>query len=486
MNTQPSLLDRCFEALGGELGPGNGLCYRQTSIDHFQLLQTPDLWGHDPGDNSYWLGARALNSGEYPTSAHEQLHPAGQRFLDAIENIIAEARVLVDLSSLESFPTGHFLQAIERGLTRLAATELPVTVRFLFGVHPFTQNTNQGLADFVMRVTRELDTQQCNLRIFACRHCTSNEGLASSWNHAKIVAADGRVALVGGHNLWSPDILGVAPVHDLSALFKGPGAIEAHRYLDHLWNWTASTPESVPPGPLNYSFSWYQGKIEPGVAAGPGVPTLTATPIASVPALAVSRFGSGIVTSSQLSNLASGLVVAACRLAQKTIKISQMDLAFHYQNQSYWPRALMAELANSLTDPERKLRVQMVLSEPGGVAGSGGPYSFGETLEGIVREFKGILNGRTMTGTFEVAPLRISDIGDRWVHQEQEWKITNHAKLWMIDDTLFHIGSDNIYPHNLQEFGYVVESREWSETILKEYWNLMWQYSGRGAISVGN
>ena len=144
----------------------------------------------------------------------------------------------------------------------------------------------------------------------------------------------------------------------------------------------------------------------------------------------------------------------------------------------------MAELASGLTDPARNLRVQMVLSEPGGVAGSGGPYSFGETLEGIVREFKSILDGRSMTGTFELAPLRISETGDRWKYQGQEWKITNHAKLWMVDDSLFYIGSDNIYPHNLQEFGYVVESPEWSGRILQEYWNPLWQYAARVAMTV--
>ena len=484
MHQNTSYLDGCFQFLGGQSGAGHGVCYAKTSFNGFELLQTPGLWGHDPGDNSYWLDEQSQVSGEPPALVPERIHPAGRRFLDAVENIIANAHVLVDVSSLESLPTGHFLTAIECGLTRLASTGREVTVRFLFGVHPFTKNTNQDLQEFVTRVTRGLSKQGCCLKIFACRHCSSNQGLSSSWNHAKIVACDGSSALVGGHNLWSPDILGVAPVHDLSAVYTGPGAVEAHRYLDRLWNWTAQTPESAPPGPLNYAVSWYQGHFEPGVAAGPGVSLLAAQPEGAVPALAVCRFGTGIMEPPQVSNKAAGLVAAACRLARRTIRFSQMDLAFHYQNQSYWPRELMAELASGLTDPARNLRVQMVLSEPGGVAGSGGPYSFGETLEGIVREFKSILDGRSMTGTFELAPLRISETGDRWKYQGQEWKITNHAKLWMVDDSLFYIGSDNIYPHNLQEFGYVVESPEWSGRILQEYWNPLWQYAARVAMTV--
>ena len=33
----------------------------------------------------------------------------------------------------------------------------------------------------------------------------------------------------------------------------------------------------------------------------------------------------------------------------------------------------------------------------------------------------------------------------------------NHAKFWMVDDRVFYIGSDNMYPVNLQEFGYIVD-----------------------------
>ena len=65
-----------------------------------------------------------------------------------------------------------------------------------------------------------------------------------------------------------------------------------------------------------------------------------------------------------------------------------------------------------------------------------------------------------------------------------EYKIINHAKFWMVDDRAFHVGSDNLYPHNLQEFGYVIESATLACEQLAGYWQPLWTYSGRVAIDL--
>jgi len=64
-------------------------------------------------------------------------------------------------------------------------------------------------------------------------------------------------------------------------------------------------------------------------------------------------------------------------------------------------------------------------------------------------------------------------------------KIINHAKFWMVDDLAFHIGSDNLYPHNLQEFGYVVEAEPLARETLAASWEPLWTFSSRVAIEVG-
>ena len=59
----------------------------------------------------------------------------------------------------------------------------------------------------------------------------------------------------------------------------------------------------------------------------------------------------------------------------------------------------------------------------------------------------------------------------------------NHAKFWMVDDRTFYIGSDNMYPVNLQEYGYIVDDRKAAGEILEAWWNSLWQWSQRAAVS---
>jgi hypothetical protein len=61
--------------------------------------------------------------------------------------------------------------------------------------------------------------------------------------------------------------------------------------------------------------------------------------------------------------------------------------------------------------------------------------------------------------------------------------IANHAKFWMVDDRAFYIGSDNVYPVNLQEFGYILDDRKVAAELLEAYWNPLWEWSRRAAVS---
>ena len=59
----------------------------------------------------------------------------------------------------------------------------------------------------------------------------------------------------------------------------------------------------------------------------------------------------------------------------------------------------------------------------------------------------------------------------------------NHAKLWMVDGWAFYIGSDRMYPVNLQEFGYVVDDRQAAQELVEAYWTPLWRWSSRAAVS---
>jgi phosphatidylserine/phosphatidylglycerophosphate/cardiolipin synthase-like enzyme len=128
--------------------------------------------------------------------------------------------------------------------------------------------------------------------------------------------------------------------------------------------------------------------------------------------------------------------------------------------------------------------VHVVLSEPGAKTAAGGPYSFGTTLADIVAEMRRVIGDRALTGRMRLAPLRFSPSGDHWSHRGVDLKIINHAKFWMVDNRAFYVGSDNLYPHNLQEFGYVIESATVAQEALTAYWEPLWRFSSRAAIGL--
>lgn len=467
-----SLIDACLAALGAPPAGGLPGLLARTSLDSFELLQTPGLWGHDPADNSYWI---ATAGGPAP------LPPASRRLLAAIEEVIAGAESLVDIASLEPLASGEFAAAIRRGLARAASRGRPLTVRILYGRHRFVQQNDAdfeaSIRDLAADIPRDAD-----VRLHACRMETSNHPSSPSWNHAKIVAADGRRVILGGHNLWHDDYLSFAPVHDVSALIDGPAAGEAQAFLDHLWGWVGrqlASPSSE--GSLT-SLRWTEGRIEP--AGPPTAVASAAVPAGRIPALAVGRLGSGVLPDPRVANVGAAVAAIAFRQARESIRISQMDFGFHWEGVNFWSADVVSALADVLTDPARRVEVSLVLSEPGAKTASGAPYSFGTTIADIVGEVRRVIGDRAITGRMHVAPLRFSQCGDHWIHDGQELKIINHAKIWIVDDRAFHVGSDNLYPHNLQEFGTVIESDELVRNLVAAYWNPLWGFSSRMAVEV--
>lgn len=53
----------------------------------------------------------------------------------------------------------------------------------------------------------------------------------------------------------------------------------------------------------------------------------------------------------------------------------------------------------------------------------------------------------------------------------------NHAKIMIIDDEAYIVGSDNLYPGFLSEFNYLVEGKPAVDDLINNYWNKLWLYS---------
>ena len=469
-------VDACLAALGMPPGGLPGILV-PTSFDRFELLQTPGLWGHDPADNSYWL---PTEGGPAP------LPTASRRLLDAIEDVVAHAESILDIASLESFATGGFAAAIRRGLATTARHGRRPIVRILYGRHGFVREgfAYQHEADFdafVADLAADLPPD-CGIDIHACLMKSSSTMPTISWNHAKIVAADGLRAIVGGHNFWHDDYLSFAPVHDVSALVEGRAAGEAHAFLDTLWNWVGQQEAGCRDDLFVHAIRWRAGRTE---AAAPPSPVPRATlPPGGIPALAVGRLGIGVLSDPRVANAGAAVAAVAFRQARQSIRVSQMDFGLFWEGTNHWSADVIAALVDVLTDPERRVEVSLVLSECGAKTATGGPYSFGTTIPDVIAEMRRGIGERPLTGTMRIAPLRISLQGDCWVHGEQSLAFANHAKVWIVDDRVFHVGSDNLYPHSLQEFGYVVESAAVAQGLLDAYWTPLWTHSARAGIEL--
>jgi phosphatidylserine/phosphatidylglycerophosphate/cardiolipin synthase-like enzyme len=466
-----TIIPGCLATLGALPDGGLPGLLSRTTVERFELLQTPGLWGHDPADNSYWLA----------TGGTAPLPTASSRLLIAIEELIAGAERLIDIASLEPFASGEFAAAIRRGLARAARRGHSLTVRILYGRHRFVTQTDADFEAAIHDLAADLPADPA-IRLHACRMETSNDQQRPSWNHAKIVAADGRETIVGGHNLWHADYLGFAPVHDLSMRVTGPVAGEAHAFLDLLWDWAGrqlAAPSEI--GSI-HAVRWAGGRLEP--ASPPPSVALSAQPSGSIPALAIGRLGTGVVADPRVANVGAAVAAIAFRQARSSIRISQMDFGFHWEGVNFWSADIVAAIADALTERTRAVDVRVVLSEPGAKTAAGGPYSFGTTVADIVTEMRRAIGGRAMTGRMQIAPLRFSATGDRWAYDGLELKIINHAKFWMVDECGFHVGSDNLYPHNLQEFGYVIESADIAREALAAYWEPLWRFSSRVAIDL--
>jgi phosphatidylserine/phosphatidylglycerophosphate/cardiolipin synthase-like enzyme len=85
-----------------------------------------------------------------------------------------------------------------------------------------------------------------------------------------------------------------------------------------------------------------------------------------------------------------------------------------------------------------------------------------------------------------VAPLYYAPTGDFWQVGKRKIPAGNHAKVYIIDDTHFYVGSDNMYlsgtSHGLQEYGHLIEDQVATQSFIENYWDKLWANSGAHAV----
>lgn len=423
------------------------------------------------------------------------------RICEAVYETMVAAERLLDITML-NLPTGLFLDTMRNALAFISnkpAAQRPV-IRILTsnaGINNLPFATAQP---FLESLTKGLDPAQ-SMRIYVTDIASS----IASWNHSKIVVADGRVALGGGHNMWDAHYLGTDPVFDVSMRLEGSAALHAQDYADNLWNYAAwrqahlvhwASAKVVDTDRLYHAAyrpdaSGGPCRIEAGVLPPPQLyadlrGSFPAPAAGSVPVLALGR-GGNIRSSYILPTLYSHLapfsepsddaLVELLDMAKTSIRLSQQALRspFWLQNPP-----LMRALAGALA---RGVDIDIVLSNPGAVAGGLGrleaPYG-GDApaavnamlLQALRRQglnvpaAAALLAQRLRVASFRYGPEARYPDGSA---------IPNHAKTLVVDDTVFYIGSQNLYPANLAEFGWLVEDATLAADYVARYWQPVWQ-----------
>jgi phosphatidylserine/phosphatidylglycerophosphate/cardiolipin synthase-like enzyme len=474
------------------------------------LHQTPDIWGTRAAD------LRAIVAGctgcdhdfELPACAHDGDCATGtcghldafetgaparvsaprclghsERFLDAIYDIIVRADSAVDIGVLADLPDIRFRGTLRNAVTALAYSGRAVTIRLIVGQYPSADANVDEFLEQLLRDARHAEESRLTVFVGATQSCAGQSDCASySWNHAKIVAADGRVALVGGHNMWSRDYLMAAPVHDVSMVLRGSAAADADRFLDQLWAATCARKGKA----RSVAYRADQPHTDDGCLAHLPLPPARPGP-GHTAVMTVARLAGGIADDfADHGDIAEQLVLGA---AQHVIRVSQQDLGFSLLHvaEPIWPEAVLRAFADLLTIKGGEVFV--VLSQPEAESIAGTDYSTGVSLEQVAGRLREVVRRRAhlpdaevdalLCRNFHLAPLRFGP--------DPAWpgghKIANHAKFWMVDQRAFHIGSHNLYPVDLQEFGYIVEDRAAATTVLRDYWEKLWRYSRAAAIS---
>jgi phosphatidylserine/phosphatidylglycerophosphate/cardiolipin synthase-like enzyme len=298
-----------------------------------------------------------------------------------------------------------------------------------------------------------------------------------SWDHAKIISVDGATALVGGHNMWTRHYLEAAPVHDLSMQVTGSAALHASHFADALWRHTCTPPVQLTSVAVTAGF--------PDPSVGCDESLVTPAPAATGTARVITVGRLGLLG----DEAADDAIVALVDSAKTTLRLSLQDIG-PVGAGSAWPETYLKSLAAALA---RGVDIQIVMTNlnarPDGLSAGSSSYSNGWTPADLAQHVAAYAsaNPEVMMGNdtssafcthFHIASLR-QGADDAWPNGAT---FANHSKLVIADDATFYLGSQNWYPADLMELGYIVDDAPTTQQLLAGYYTKAWTESARDAV----
>lgn len=471
-----------------------------------------------PGENDRLFGlAKHNHIGTVNESLFDTPHdrwstpdlPEGHsdRFLKAITSHVAAATCLVDILTMER-PTGLFFRALTDAFVRIADAGLPhvVTVRLLMGktAHPGVIKIEEMLDDLV----KAMGSRKGRIDFYLGQI----RWQSASWNHAKVIAVDGKAMIVGGHNLWAPDYLEKEPVFDVSLRMEGQAVHGAHQFAESLWGFVRKYQGRAA------SFSHrLSSNLEREWNKSPEV--IEHRPVAhsgAIPALWVTCPGWGIFYDENNQRvIKDGAVLCFeralsksthCRMSLQDLGTEAMGGLTDFREYAFdgHPYKLIAckghyfilpiidAIAEFLSRREHN-PMEIVLTSP--VKG-GKNYSHGvppSVIYNVISYRMSQRRGLSKDACLQkFKKLKLGSVSfdqgrHRWPGSNNP--IHNHAKFWLMDGKLLYIGSGNQYPYVANilgvhtpgyhpELGILADlPKATMEMIVKNYYGKLVRYS---------
>jgi phosphatidylserine/phosphatidylglycerophosphate/cardiolipin synthase-like enzyme len=306
--------------------------------------------------------------------------------------------------------------------------------------------------------------------------------------------------LVGGHNQWAASYLTPTPVSDVSMRADGPAAAAAQRFVDVLWSQVCRREAEGFWGRL-----WVRSSRSGPASGCPSTtPVLDPGSPGEVRILSVGRLGSGLPVPSSLGAFGGSFVPALLALlcpaseapdpshdaanpgqvaareliasADERIVIAQQDLLAQCPR---YDARLFRVLAEQLL---RGIDVRIVTTGAFGTsyANMESLSDLSEVLYRVVVEVSGDAAAarEAMCSNLQLASLRIGPDGT-WPDGAG---FANHSKFIHVDDQVFSVGSNNLYPSNLQELDFFVDDADAAREVREAYLDPQWEWSRADAI----
>ena len=433
---------------------------------------------------------------------------------DEVYKVMVTGQHLVDVTGLNQAsqaPDGRFKEAIRNAVTFLAYSGKEVKIRLLLG-HWYalkaTRDVVKNLLSYLIEDAKSVPNSKISLYVgayYSAYVATTTDLM--SLNHSKIVAADGKVAVIGGENMFSDDYLSINPASDMTLKVSGPAAYDAQAFATTLWQYVVM----FAPTPFGWNdaihyYSWTAGNADPllntaGYSVIPASVTRDGSAPGTTPVFAVGRLGKGIVpprVNVKEYQSSDAAFLGMIDSAKTSIRIAQQDLiwglaAVYDREYSVWQTSwynqpAMELLAKKLANDVDVYVVVSNLWSKTGVTKAGSYYN-GLALARVGEAFKYYLNkNRSLSREkkldilckkLHVANIRVGQ-NDTW---SNKMPFANHSKTIIIDKQAFYVGSHNFYPMDLQEYGLIVDDQTLTTQYIDDYWTTLWNNSKRSAIT---